>query len=304
MTAELLAAASGSCLTSEQRALLPTSLAILKNEHGFSRVYYWGKLQGLSGDYLIAQGLGDTLGDKKEAALKAGGELTVAEFFESLKTVPKKSFRLGPDGVSWALLPAVTDEVKAQVGEWQESMRNKGRVFTPLTGDPASKYEFTTKTGPPGETGEAAEEPKELQEDIRLAHMVEEIDSGCSVVPVGSFILNSAQTVVANPYYRGLSLSQGLKLDSYLHLRKPVVLPSQPVSERALLDKSTQFLDPVSFDVPKGSWSLKHDPPNNLLVLRSLLFPGYVHFNAVGSAVYGSVYHGTGARNYDLPFML
>jgi hypothetical protein len=37
MGAELLAAASGNCLTPEERALLPSSLAILKNEHGFSK---------------------------------------------------------------------------------------------------------------------------------------------------------------------------------------------------------------------------------------------------------------------------
>jgi hypothetical protein len=37
MSAELLAASSGHCLTPEERALLPSSLAILKNEHGFSK---------------------------------------------------------------------------------------------------------------------------------------------------------------------------------------------------------------------------------------------------------------------------
>lgn len=37
MGAELLAAASGNCLTPEERALLPSSLAILKNELGFSK---------------------------------------------------------------------------------------------------------------------------------------------------------------------------------------------------------------------------------------------------------------------------
>jgi len=245
------------------------------------------------------------VGDKKDTALNGGGEPTIAEFFESLKTVPKKSFRLGPDGVSWALLPAATDEVKGKVKEWEEAMRSKGRVFTPLAGDPAFKYEYTTKTGAPAaEGGEPAEEPKDLQEDLRLACMVEEIDKACSVVPVGAFILSSSQAVMVNPYYRGLSLSSGLKLDSYLHLRKPEVLPTLPISDRALLQKSSQFLDPVSHDVPKGSWSLKHDPPNNLLVLRSLLYPGYVHFSTVGSPLYGSAYHGTGARNYDLPFML
>jgi hypothetical protein len=37
MSADLLSAATGYCLTPEERALLPSSLAILKNEHGFSK---------------------------------------------------------------------------------------------------------------------------------------------------------------------------------------------------------------------------------------------------------------------------
>jgi len=95
MTADCLAAASGSCLTAEQRAMLPTSLGILKNEHGFSKVFYWGRLQGTQGDYHIAQGLGQAIGDKKEAAIRTGGDLTVAEFFNNLSDVPKQFFRLG-----------------------------------------------------------------------------------------------------------------------------------------------------------------------------------------------------------------
>mmetsp|Transcript_20358 Transcript_20358/g.31796 ORF Transcript_20358/g.31796 Transcript_20358/m.31796 type:complete len:259 (+) Transcript_20358:110-886(+) len=258
----------------------------------------------MQADYVIAQGLGDAAGDKKEGATKAGGELTVANYFESLQTVPKKSFRLGPDGVSWALLPAVDEEVTSKMAEWDESLRAKGRVFTPLTGDPSNKYEYTIKVPAAEEGAEPTETPKELLEDQRLAFMVAEIDKACSVVPVGAYVLNSSQRVVANPYFKGLSLSQGLKLESYLHLRKPEVLPKLSMTERSVLQKSTQFLDTVVHDQPKGSWSLKHDPPNNTLILRSLLYPGYVHFNAVGSSVYGAVYHGTGARNFDLPFML
>ena len=95
MTADCLAAASGSCLTAEQRAMLPSSLAILKNEHAFSKVFYWGRLQGIQGDYLIAQGLGQAIGDRKEAAIRTGGDLTVAEFFNNLNDIPKQFFRLG-----------------------------------------------------------------------------------------------------------------------------------------------------------------------------------------------------------------
>jgi len=54
----------------------------------------------------------------------------------------------------------------------------------------------------------------------------------------------------------------------------------------------------------QGSWSLKHDAGNKIVVLRSLLYPGYVHFNMVANSAFGAIYIGSGARNNDLAFML
>jgi hypothetical protein len=195
-----------------------------------SRVYFWGKMQGVQRDYLIAQGLGDSAGDKKKEAENAGSEMTVARFFDTLQAVPKKTFRLGPDGVSWTILPTVTPEMTALDASWKKSIQAKGQVFTPLTGDISYKYEFTTLTGPPAEGDEEKKptpEAKEMVEDVRLACMVDDIDAAASVIPVGSFILNSSSRVVVNPYFRGLDLSAGLKLESYLHLRKPLQLQAE-----------------------------------------------------------------------------
>ena len=211
-------------------------------------------MQGIGRDYLIAQGLGDIAGDKKEGAFNAGSDITVAQFFETLQSVPKKTFRLGPDGVSWTFLPAVTAEMKAIELDWQKSLQAKGQVFTPLTGDISFKYEWSAMTGPPAEDDEEKKptpEAKEMVEDVRLACMVDAIDTDTSVVPVGAFILNSSSRVVANPYFRGLDLSSGLKLESYMHLRKPALLQNQPISERAVLSKSTHFLDSLTLDQPK-----------------------------------------------------
>ena len=59
------------------------------------RVYYWGKIQGLSSDFLIAMGLGSKEISYKDESLKTCGEITVAEFFDTLKLFKKKFFRLG-----------------------------------------------------------------------------------------------------------------------------------------------------------------------------------------------------------------
>ena len=237
-----------------------------------SRVYFWGKMQGMQRDYLIAQGLAESAGDKKKEAENGGSDMTVAQFFDTLQAIPKKTFRLGPDGVSWTILPTVTGEMKAQDADWRKSLQATGQVFTPLTGDISHKYEWSTMTGPPAEDDEEKKptpEAKEMVEDVRLACMVEEIDTATSVIPVGSFILNSSSRVVANPYFRGLDLSAGLKLESYLHLRKPLQLQNAPISERAVLSKSTQFLDALTMDQPKVS---PDPPPLALSLCPSLPF--------------------------------
>jgi len=296
LSSDLMASASGYCLTTEEMAFLPPSLNILKNEHGFSRVVYWGKIHGQNGDYLIAQGLGKVSGDKKEQAIVAGGDQTIPDFFKKMKMLPKTTFRLSPDGVSWTLLPAVDNSIESKWHEWREFLKSKGRIFTPFTGDPSHKFEYQS-------AGQSDPSSFVLEEE-RLACVVNEIDQVCSVVPAGAYLLQSSQRVVPNMYYNGMSLEQGLKMSSFLHLRPPQFLPNKSISERAGLSKTTDFLDSVEDDLPKGAWSLKHDAQNNMLVLRSLAFPGYVFFSVVGSPVFGSAYVGTGLRNWDLAFML
>mmetsp|Transcript_28676 Transcript_28676/g.55979 ORF Transcript_28676/g.55979 Transcript_28676/m.55979 type:complete len:306 (-) Transcript_28676:110-1027(-) len=298
LSSDLMAAASGYCLTTEERACLPPSLSILKNEHGFSRVVYWGKIQGQMGDYLIAQGLGNVTSDKREASGQAGGDHTSPDFFKTMKMIPRKTFRLGPDGVSWTLLPTVDEAIEAKWLGWRDYLKGKGRIFTPFTGDPAHKFTYTSTKADGTET-----ESYTLEEE-RLACVVHEIDQSCSVVPFGAYLLQSDLQVVANPYYKGLPLAKGTDIKTYLHLRKPEIMPTKPVSELAGLSKTMDFLDSLNDDLPAGAWSLKYDTPNNMIIIRSLAFPGYVFFSVVNSNVYGSAYVGTGLRNWDLAFML
>lgn len=61
-----LVSGNGLTLSCEQRAALQTSLVIMKRNYRFSRVLFWGKILGVKGDYLIAQGVTeDEMRDKK-----------------------------------------------------------------------------------------------------------------------------------------------------------------------------------------------------------------------------------------------
>jgi len=210
-----------------------------------------------------------------------------------------------PDGVGWTLLPTVDSEVQAKVAEFETFVKGSGKVFEPLMGDAAHVFKFTVTVPPAEEGGEATTDERELAEDERLAAMVAEIDEATSVVPVGAYVLTAGQQLVANTYYRGLPLSDGLSIRSYLHMRSPHAKDGEEApTEQSAMVKARDFLDSVAGDTPKGSWSLKHDSPNNLIILRSLLYPGYIHFNMVDSPLFGSAYVGTGLKNFNLAFML
>lgn len=57
---------SGIILTVEQKAALQSSLAILKHEQKFNKVFLWGKIKGIKDDYFIAQGVGnDEMAERK-----------------------------------------------------------------------------------------------------------------------------------------------------------------------------------------------------------------------------------------------
>lgn len=42
---------------------MKASLPVLQREYGFKKMYFWGKLKGMSGDYYIAQGVSYSLND-------------------------------------------------------------------------------------------------------------------------------------------------------------------------------------------------------------------------------------------------
>ena len=71
--------------------------------------------------------------------------------------------------MSWSLLPAVDQEASAAVAEWTASLREQGKVFTPLVGSASHKYEYTVTEQKEGEE-EPASVTKELSEEIRLAY--------------------------------------------------------------------------------------------------------------------------------------
>jgi hypothetical protein len=71
------------------------------------RVVFWGKIQGKVGDYMIAQGFGGKPDGEVTDDQTIRGDDVIAEYFSTLKTIPKRTYMLGADGISWTELPKV-----------------------------------------------------------------------------------------------------------------------------------------------------------------------------------------------------
>uniref|UniRef100_UPI0037E9A2D5 radial spoke head protein 9 homolog n=1 Tax=Semicossyphus pulcher TaxID=241346 RepID=UPI0037E9A2D5 len=262
-----LVAGSGNTLNVEQRAALQTSLAIMKKNYKFHRVLFWGKILGLKQDYFIAQGRGeDEMKDKKNLY----------------------SFNC----MNWFLLPPATDSMIEEV-----SKAAKGRFI----GDPSYVYEHIEVC----RQGERDEEVlTKVKEESRLAVAVNQIDDEVSVVPRGAFVKSPHGLVQVNRSFGGLSDSEAKKLDNFLHFSKPKNLKKTSILEFGDLTPALDFLDVLSDDIPKGSWSLQFECAGQACVLRSLLWLGLTFYHVPMTPQHGYVYMGYGTKNLDLPFML
>ena len=58
-------ASSGVALALPHSAGMQSSLPLLQKNYKFSKVFFWGKLMGLTGDYLIAMGIEESYGKAK-----------------------------------------------------------------------------------------------------------------------------------------------------------------------------------------------------------------------------------------------
>ncbi|KAA0720720.1 Radial spoke head protein 9 -like protein [Triplophysa tibetana] len=266
-----LAAGNGLTLSSEQRASLQTSLVILKKNYKFSRVLFWGKILGIKCDYFIAQGI-------EEDEMK------------------NKKTLYSLNCLDWHMLPPATDSMTADV-----EFASEGR----FTGDPSHESQRTVmQTQGEGDETKEEEVTVKVNEESRLAVTVFNIDKDASVVPRGAFIKSPGGKVKTNLSFKGLHPTEAAKLHSYLHFREPVNLKMKSILEMADLNPAVDFLDPLSEDIPKGSWSLQFERGGTVCALRSLLWLGLTFFHVPQTPQHGYIYMGDGLMNLDLPFML
>ena len=264
---------------------MKVSLPVLQKEYGFSKMYAWGKLKGMSADYIIAVGVSHSLKEATKkyfywCAHRSPGPCAFARFRADAahaltRARPTTRTPRSSDGASWAQMAEPDSETAAACAKIPQ--------VAALTGDAQFVY-TVSKMVPEGEEPPENEEDLLLKitEDVRAACLVKEIDAAIAMVPVGSISTDAKLGVpVPDSTFAGLSKEASLSLASWELLNGM---------------SATQQL--------AGSLKAKYVPAASLTVLRSLVWPGFAAFCVPGSRVSGSAYVGDGMQNSDVAFCL
>lgn len=267
--------APGYSLSIEERSALEVQMAKRKSDEKLYSIKFWGRVTATTADYLVVCGTVSTLETPARKWYYATTKnLTLHEFPELTEAFAKLA-----GGISGRFLG------------------NPGKLLGP-DADAAPEEEELDEAGNP------KPKPARFSEAHRLAHTVAAIEADTGLVPRGAYVVTPTHHIVAEPMFVGLSGTEATSLDSYLHFR-----PAQHPSRAHALHKAAPvpnaaFLDPASEDEPKGVWALRLDAGRGLVEVRSLKWPGYLFYHAVGTARYGGVYVGAGLLNGDLQFMM
>ena len=111
--------------------------------------------------------------------------------------------------------------------------------------------------GPDG--NELIVKPKNFTELDRLALFVSLVSNDCSVVPLGAFRIIPTHELIPNPDFRGLKINQSKNPENYLNLRKPTQEINKILIESDKALETLNFLDNISTDRIKNSWSIQTD---------------------------------------------
>ena len=274
-----ISAFNGVCLSLVERIKLETTLDQLKSDIKCDEMQFWGIIYGSEKDYYIAKAL----------------------YYKGYPQFPKKKyFFCSSSNFIFSELPSLNPH----------QIPNFHKFNTYFIGNPdiiLEKYESGNASNFDEENEGDSFKPKlrkkNMTETDRLSYVVRAIDRDTSVVPVGGYKMLPINEIRRNDLFEGINSEDLGKIEKYLHFR--------PVENQEKIDKINMgkavfdfdFLDSISDDPIKDTWSIQLDSNKTTCLLRSLVWPGYFAYCKANSDQFGGVYFGYGIKNVDIPFM-
>ena len=270
---------NGVCLSLVERLKLESTLDQLKSDIKCDEMQFWGIIYGSEKDYYIDKAL----------------------YYKNYPLFPKKKYYFcNSSNFIFSELPSLNPH----------QLPNFHKYNTYFIGNPdiiLEKYEVEKNNNLDDELTEGNFKPltrkKNMTETDRLSYVVRAIDRDTSVVPVGGYKMLPINEIRRNDLFEGINSEDLGKIEKYLHFR--------PVENQEKIDKINMgkavfdfdFLDSLSDDPIKDTWSIQLDSTKTICSLRSLVWPGYFAYCKANSDQFGGVYFGYGIKNVDIPFM-
>ena len=272
-----ISSANGICLSIEEVLKLRLTLDQLKNDIQSDEILFWGKIMGAEKDYYISEAL----------------------YYKGNKFPKRKFYFCTSSNFSFSELPEIQ----------KHHLKEFKNYNTYFIGNPdiiLKKFSDNKNTNIEEQIGDVFKpnlKLKKLTESDRLSYIVRAISHDCSIVPLGSFKMLPINEIRRNDLFEGLSSEDLDKPDKYFHFR-PVECENKIDMinmGNAVFDYS--FLDCISDDEIKGSWSIHVDSSKSVSNIRSLIWNGYFAYHIANSNLFGGVYIGYGIKTEDIAFM-
>jgi len=271
----------------------------LNNAIECDELLFWGRIQGLKSDYLLA----------------------VAVFYEGKYEFPVKKFYWASNqDFKFEELPETLEQHNDHINKYNDFFSGDHTKILENLETPAGEGEGDEAKDPEPEEGEGGDNandldtesdddevkvpPKNLTELDRLAFVIKAIENDCQIVPVGSIKLTPLHEVRKNEAFKGLCRETAFLEESYLHFRSTQTKEKKELNQKDDAIFRSDFLESIAEDDIQGSWSVQPDTTKSQVMIKSLLWPGYYAYHKLRSKIFGGVYIGDGVKNVDLPFML
>lgn len=193
-------------------------------ETDFEELLFWGKLNGLNGDYYVAMGI--VYAGRYEFAEKRFYYATSKDFnfkpFPALNDQHKDEYdkiKSMLTGDPKLIHKKVEPEKSAEAGEEEQVAKKTLKEIDPL----ASSEE---------EDPNALIVPIDLKEIDRVHYLVRAIENDCHVIPQGAMKLTTSHEVSRNESFRGLTLAEAFNINSYSHFRNVQMLEKKEGLEK------------------------------------------------------------------------
>jgi len=265
-------ASNGVVFSKEQKTTLQNSLTVTKAQYNFSRISFWGKINGLKDDYFIAQGYRKNMKNDESSlqtlySLNASDWCILEEVEESVKdlALTLRGRFIGDPSFSYDCVdPSAMNNIDSNNPEENNNNNNKQNVG----GERFGQGDF-----------------KELQilEESRLAAVVSEISKTALAHPKNSICKDGS----LNSQWNGLDCNQAIDISNWCVGTN---------TEEMVSGKCSTY------------WSIQKQRGLGVdcthVVLRSLLWLGAIAFHTTETNQFGKIYVGTGEYNIDHSFMI